>query len=137
MMKHRLYNLVIGGSILGGLYFSLPLIIYTLVALLLFEGITGILFTRILGKLKISYLDNEIMNFTPKTQRFSFQSERAWSLLVGLIFIISYILFFEILWFIPWFMGFAILGAGVSGVCPMLIAFKFMGFKGSRDRNSR
>ena len=129
MMKHRLYNLVLGSSLLVGLYFSIDLIIYIMIVLLLFEGLTGILFTRLLGRVKISFLDNEIMNYTAKKQRFSIPSERGWSLLVALIFIVSFVFFFETLWFIPWFMGFAILGAGVSGVCPMLIAFKYMGFK--------
>jgi hypothetical protein len=35
----------------------------------------------------------------------------------------------EVLWFIPWFMGFAIMGAGASGVCPMILFLKWVGFK--------
>ena len=35
----------------------------------------------------------------------------------------------EVIWLIPWFMGFAIMGAGVSGVCPGLLLMRWVGFK--------
>ena len=36
---------------------------------------------------------------------------------------------YDMLWFFPWFMGFAILGAGASGVCPVLLGLKYIGFR--------
>jgi hypothetical protein len=33
------------------------------------------------------------------------------------------------LWFLPWFVGFALLGAGLSGICPMVIGLRWLGFR--------
>ena len=60
--------------------------------------------------------------------RFNIESERVWRILVGLFLVVGYSLV-EALWFFPWFMGFAIFGAGISGVCPVLIAVRYIGFK--------
>jgi hypothetical protein len=35
----------------------------------------------------------------------------------------------DVLWFFPWFMGFAIMGAGASGICPVLLGLRWAGFK--------
>jgi hypothetical protein len=43
--------------------------------------------------------------------------------------IVTVYVFSESLWFFPWFMGFAIFGAGLSGVCPVLISLKLLGFR--------
>jgi len=42
---------------------------------------------------------------------------------------LAYVVFAKYLWFVPWFIGFALFGAGVSGVCPSLSLLKWMGFR--------
>jgi len=65
--------------------------------------------------------------------RYNFDSFRAWRISVAIMLGGSYLLLneqnIEVVWFIPWFMGFAILGAGVSGVCPVLLLIRWIGFK--------
>jgi hypothetical protein len=58
-----------------------------------------------------------------------FEAERGWRLSVATMLVISLFAFPDVLWFLPWFMGFAILGAGVSGVCPMYLAMRWAGLK--------
>ena len=33
------------------------------------------------------------------------------------------------LWIVPWFIGFALFGAGLSGICPMVLGLKRLGFR--------
>ena len=56
------------------------------------------------------------------------EAEQAWRLVVGLLLDVTFY-FYDQLWFFPWFMGFAIFGAGLSGVCPVLLAIRWIGFK--------
>lgn len=59
--------------------------------------------------------------------RTAFGAERGWRLAVLLL--VSLFAYPKILWFFPWFMGFAIMGAGISGVCPVFLAMKRVGLK--------
>ena len=54
-----------------------------------------------------------------------FEAERAWRFVVA-GFLASFLAVFQEG---AWFMGFAIFGAGLSGVCPVLVSLKLMGFR--------
>lgn len=150
-MSNRTYRLVVGALLLVFLYFDLNFGIYALIAVLCLEGATNFLIPDIFNRIR--YTDglsetNENLAPIQNVSRFSFSAERAWRLVVALMLIIAFVLFntdlsdyISILplnfienfsyinWFFPWFMGFAIFGAGISGVCPVLIAVKWAGFK--------
>ena len=54
-------------------------------------------------------------------------------LIVAVVLVSNYALLheygYEVLWFIPWFLAFAIIGAGASGICPVLVGLRWAGFK--------
>ncbi len=123
---------VLGALILTALYFEKSIIIYTLSIWLLFEGISGILLTLL--SQKVIPIAEPVGLTTFRThQRFNFEASRATRIIIasflgGAFFLLNeYDI--EVLWFFPWFMGFAIFGAGVSGVCPILLITKWLGFK--------
>ena len=66
-------------------------------------------------------------------QRFDFDAIRAWRITVAVFLAGSLLLLkeqnVEFVWFFPWFMGFAIMGAGASSVCPVLLFIRWIGFK--------
>jgi hypothetical protein len=68
-----------------------------------------------------------------KPPKFNFEAFRALRLTLAVVLLASYMIVheynIEILWFFPWFLGFAVLGAGVSGVCPVYLAIRWLGFK--------
>jgi len=35
----------------------------------------------------------------------------------------------DFLWLLPWFVGFALIGAGLSGICPMVLALRWLGLR--------
>lgn len=127
----RLYMFFIGSLLLFALYFELNGWVYTLAALVIFEAVTNLRIVRLLIKLTGERANAARGTLTPNAVcacRFNFPAERAWQLSMGPILILSS-LFGNAVWFIPWFIGLAVLGAGLSGVCPGLIALRAIGFK--------
>lgn len=132
-MDVRTYRLILGALLLVSLYFDLGYLMHALIAILFFEGITNwrlpLLVQKMRGNSTITTGPDISQAPTHREYRFNFEAERAWDLLAALILLITYVLFYNKLWFFPWFMGFAIFGAGVSGVCPMLAGLKWAGLK--------
>lgn len=131
-MNRRLYNIILGSLLLTGLYFELNYLIYILIGIVLIESITNILLPKYLARIPISMLNDDMnssssINNSP--YKINFSADRMWRLLIGVLLIVSFIFYFQFLWFIPWFLGFAILGAGVSDVCPILEFIRYIGFK--------
>ncbi|VAW51979.1 hypothetical protein MNBD_GAMMA06-2124 [hydrothermal vent metagenome] len=131
-MSERLFLFFMGAYTLVSLYFGLDIMIYLLSLWLLFEGISNIRLTSLSQKLINKTVPSGLTVFQTK-QRFDFDAFRAWRLLVAIMlggsFFLLHFNHVEILWFFPWFMGFAIMGAGASSVCPMLLFVKWLGFK--------
>ena len=132
-MTDRMYRALLGFLLLAALTFDADIMVYFLIVILFFEGVTGLLLSKIVCRLRnclnLEHNPVEYMQTPYNTSfRFNFDSERAWRLVMGLVLALTYY-FYEQLWFFPWFIGFAVFGAGVSGVCPALIAIRWAGFK--------
>jgi len=131
-MSERIFLFVVGIYILIALYFGVDLMIYLLSLWLLFEAITDIRLTTLSQKLMKKTQPAGLIVFDT-TQRFDFDALRAWRITVAVFLTGSLILLkeqnVEFVWFFPWFMGFAILGAGASSVCPVLLFIRWIGFK--------
>ncbi len=126
-MTDRMYRLIYGSAMLVALYFGINYLIYFLIALMIFEGITN---------WRVPLLINRLRVISPKVDvnsnskcRIPVEAERVWRLMIGLTFLLTYAFFSEPLWFVPWFLAFVIFGAGASDVCPGLIAMKKVGCK--------
>lgn len=106
--------------------------IYLLCLWLLFEAITNIRLTTLTQQLIHKPVAAGLTVFHTQL-RYNYDSFRVWRLTVAFMLGGSFMLLneqnIEVVWFIPWFMGFAILGAGVSGVCPVLLLIRWIGFK--------
>ncbi len=135
MLSERTYRLILGALLLVLLYFSQRPLIIALIALLFIEGLTNLRVPRVVSSLRgkmgrygdpVTYVSLQPRARAP---RFAFEAERAWRLVMGGVLLASYVLFPQQLWFLPWFLGFAVVGAGVSGICPALISLKLAGFK--------
>lgn len=130
-MSNRLYRLFFGATLLLALYFDVNQAVYALIGLALFEAITNLRIPLIVSRLRHDS-DGDPDEGSLGIQfpvRTLFEAERGWRISVAAMLTISLFTFSDALWFFPWFMGFAILGAGVSGVCPMFLAMKWAGLK--------
>ncbi len=131
-MSERLYLFFVGVFILIALYFEVDVMIYLLCLLLFIEGITNFRLTTLTQKLMHVTVPVGLVSFQTH-QRFEFDALRAWRITVAAMLGGSFFLLreygLEVVWFFPWFMGFAIMGAGASSVCPVLLFIRWIGFK--------
>ena len=131
-MSERFFLAVVGAYILAALYVGIDMMIYGLCLWLLFEAFTNVRLTTISQKLLHKEVPAGLTVFQSH-ERFNYDAFRMWRITVSVMLGGSFLLLreqnIEVVWFIPWFMGFAILGAGVSGVCPVLLLIRWIGFK--------
>jgi hypothetical protein len=132
-MSERFFRLIVGSLLLAFLYFDLDAGIPALIAVLTLEGITNYRIPVLVTRLRVAGQDDfdDSSELAPEAHRarIPFDAERAWRLSVAIMLIVTVYVFSDALWFFPWFMGFAIFGAGLSGVCPVLISLKLLGFR--------
>lgn len=132
-MSERLFLFLAGAYILAGLYLGINEMIYLISGWFLFEAITDIRLTKISQQALFRRTVPAGLTVFQTTPRFDFEASRAMRIMTAVMLGGSFILLkeqnMEVLWFIPWFIGFAIMGAGASGVCPMILFLKWAGFK--------
>jgi len=102
-----------------------------IIVLLFFEGLTNYRLPYLVGLVRKHVLKQDYDYADPflvEGAKYNIESERVWRVVVGSFLFMGYFVI-DALWFFPWFMGFAIFGAGLSGVCPVLLAVRWLGFK--------
>jgi hypothetical protein len=106
--------------------------IYVLACMLFIEGFTGYTLPRLMQKIRNNEVESGLLQFS-RPSKFNFEAFRVLRLVLGCVVFVSYLAVhkyqLDMLWFFPWFIGFAVLGAGVSGVCPVYLAIRWLGFK--------
>jgi len=127
-MSERHFRVVLGVWLILGLYLNIIEIVYALIGLLLFEGLTNQRIPKLVSRIRsaASQSSTAQVEFNP---RFSFESERALRFIVALFVLLPTLQGLEIIWWLPWFVGFALIGAGLSGICPMVMTLKHIGFR--------
>ena len=132
-MTERMFRLCIGASILAALCLEQRLLMVGLIAVLVFEGLTNwripLLVSRLRYGADVPPADENTCWPIHAFFKIGFDAERAWRFTVAIMLGLTYLMYYDQAWFIPWFMGFAIFGAGLSGVCPMLLSLKLIGFR--------
>lgn len=130
-MSDRFYRTLLGLLILVGLYFELNVLMYGLIAVLFLEGLSNLRVPILVARLQNAAAGSPSFAYDSvpvENARYSTDSERVWRMVVGGFLLLGYVLI-DALWFFSWFMGFAIFGAGLSGVCPVLLAIRWLGFR--------
>ncbi|RRQ20965.1 DUF2892 domain-containing protein [Thiohalobacter thiocyanaticus] len=125
-MSERHFRIVLGLWLVGALYLNSVPLVQALLVLLLFEGITNLRIPRLLTRLRPVAADVEIQ---PAAARFSFEAERMLRLIVAALVALPMLESAQALWWLPWVVGFALIGAGLSGICPMVMALRRVGLR--------
>ena len=120
------FRLVLGIWLVLALWLPLPPAIYVLMMILVVEAATNWRVPALVSRLRG-------MPPTPPCADgaccISFEAERALRLLLVSVLGVALFVVPGPLWWLPWFMGFALIGAGLSGVCPMVEALRMMGMR--------
>lgn len=124
-MSERMYRFILGTVLMALLYVQFVPGLAFYVGLLLFEGATDLRVPVIVSKIR----KVEAPVDCSSSARFNIDSERLLRLLLVVILTFSLFMFKEKLWFLPWFVSFALMMAGITGICPMTIALRKAGFR--------
>jgi len=127
-MTESQFRIILGLWLIAGLYLNSVQVMYALMLVLLFEGVTNLRIPTIVSRIR--YGQQALGDGQASLQtRVSFEAERALRLIVALFIVAP--LYEELvqLWWLPWFVGFALIGAGLSGMCPMVLALKHLGLR--------
>jgi hypothetical protein len=128
-MSERIFRLLLGATLLSILFFELNDLLYLYIGIITFEGLTNWRIPNLISKLRQGPAYLEITADAPRTYRYNFDAERAFRLVIAMLLFVSCFVFPETLWFFPWFVGFALFMAGITGICPISISFKKLGFR--------
>ncbi len=130
-MSERIFHLFTGLLLLAALCLDLKPAVYGLTGWLAFEVITNQRLTALVSYLRYGNrsLGGVAASDVACQCRFDFEAERALRLVLVLLLLLSYVLFYKQLWIVSWFVGFALVAAGLSGICPMIMTLRKLGFR--------
>ncbi len=126
-MTDRQFRAVLGTVLLACLYYDQTAIIATIIGFLVFEGLTNWRLPVLVACARSSTGGTAACLGRQPLQ--PFEAERALRLVVASMLVVALFLFPGPLWWLGWFIGFSMLGAGISGVCPLLTVLSYLGCK--------
>lgn len=126
-MSERNFRFIQGVYLLIALYLKLDMMIYIFIGVFLFEAITNFRVPTMVSRLR--YGAKTTNSNMPSSSKFHFEAERMLRLTVVTFLVVSYILYPQQLWFVPWFVATMLLLAGISSICPMVMFYRALGFR--------
>ena len=102
------------------------------IGLLVFEGLTNWRIPKLLSMARSQSKpaqSNKSLSEKPVTGHIPLDAEQAMRLVIALILVSPIFFSTEALWFIPWFVASMLLLAGLTNICPMVMLFRWLGFK--------
>lgn len=127
-MTERNFRLVIGVWLMLALVAALPQPIYVLMGMLLFEGVTNWRVPALVSRLRAGSAPTVAAD-AARDCVMGFEAERALRLILVTMLGLSLFPASALLWWLPWFIAFALIGAGLSGICPMVSALRWVGMR--------
>lgn len=120
MTSERIYRLSLGCTLLALLYLDLTPVLPVISGWLFIEGISH---RRLLRAGETAPL--QVLRPAP----IDFPAESGLRLILAALLLLSVYGWPQLLWFLPWFLGFALIGAGLSGICPMAVLLRWAGMR--------
>ncbi|RMG28840.1 MAG: DUF2892 domain-containing protein [Gammaproteobacteria bacterium] len=125
-MSERAFRFILGASLILLLYTDWRPGYFAYLGLLAFEGVTNLRFPYLVTRLRRGTAARR--GPLPRDCRLGFEAERMLRMIVLVLLALSWLLFPETLWFLPWFIGFMLFMAGLTNICPMVMALRWIGF---------
>ncbi len=128
-MTERSFRFILGAALLLLLFFRFDMGVYIYIGVLLFEGITNWRVPIVVSKLRYGADYSPSMPVSEECSAIPFDAERVLRIVVAGLLILTFVLFKEQVWFFPWFIGFMLFMAGMTNICPMVMFFRWLGFR--------
>lgn len=130
IMTERVYRLVVGILMMFFLFFQLEIAMWALLCLMTFEGLTNWRIPIVISKLIYSNDTIKVTEGDNPSYSINYDAERMLRWIVLFLILLGTIKYTnEHLWFFPWFVGLMLLLAGITGICPMVMALRKLGLK--------
>ena len=128
-MSERFFRTILGTALLVFLFMEWDRALYGFICLMLFEGITNWRIPVLISRLRYGSAYSLLSEQDRRLSTIDFEAERALRLASAGFLIIAFVLFHDVLWFLPWLQGFALIIASFTSVCPLTEFFRKLGFK--------
>ena len=128
-MTERNFRFILGFSLMVFLFFELHALIYAYIGLLIFEGITNLRIPILVSRLRFGKDQPDIDEGNSCVCKFNFEAERGFRFVIAGTLIITFVVFHEAAWFVPWLVGFGLTMAGITGICPIAISLRWLGLR--------
>ena len=129
-MSERIFRIILGALLLILLALDTAMGIYIFMGILVFEGLTNWRIPILVSKARFGDAHQQHVNACDGIKSvIPFEAERMLRLVVLLLLVASYIFYNELLWWFPWFIGIMLCSAGLTGICPMVMTLRAIGFK--------
>lgn len=132
-MSERANRFIFGFSLIAFLFLEWSYGVYAIITILIIEGVTNFRLPKLISKLRYSAgyaMDGIPTDFDENGNcKFSYEAERVLRFTVATTISLGFIFFEELLWFLPWFVGLNLLLAGITGICPLVMLFRKVGFR--------
>lgn len=128
-MSERMFRIILGATLLLVLAMQWHGFVYVYIGVLLFEGITNWRIPILVSKARYgkNYLD-AVKECSGQTHP-GFEAERMLRLIVAAFLILTFVIYNDAVWFFPWFIGVMLLMAGLTNICPMVMALRWAGLR--------
>jgi hypothetical protein len=128
-MSERDFRLIQGIYLLIALFFEIDMMIYVFIAVFLLEAVTNWRVPKLVSQMRFGRAAVATQNAGEASARYKFEAERMLRITVDFLLVLSFVLYPELLWFLPWFVAVMLLLAGITKICPMVLFFRYLGFR--------
>jgi hypothetical protein len=127
-MNERGFRFIQGLYILIALYLESAIMMYIYLGVIGFEALTNWRVPILVSRLRYG---RAMVDEAPQSQiyKFKFEAERMLRVVVLGLMVLTFIVFPDIAWFFPWFIGVMLFMAGITNICPMVMFMRFLGFR--------
>jgi len=126
-MSDRSYRFILGLSILISLFLKLDYAIYLIIGMMLIEAVTNYRLPILINQFKSSTSQSHHDDIE-KCPYFGIEAERLFRFIVVVLITLGCIIYPDSLWFFPWFVGLNLILAGITGICPLVMLLRKLGF---------
>lgn len=128
-MNERASRFLFGFFLIIFLFLESNIGVYAIVSILIFEGITNFRFLSLLNYIKADTHGTRPVQDENIDYKFSYEAEQLFRYFAAIFISLGSIFFNETLWILPWFVSLNLLLTGITGICPIVMFFRRLGFR--------
>jgi len=128
-MSERANRFTLGFCLISFLFLEWNYGVLAIIFVLIFEGITNWRIPTLVSRIRYAMEGSTFISEPSLNSKFSYEAERITRLTVATTICLGYIIYNEMLWFLPYFVGLNLLLAGITGLCPLVMFYKKVGFR--------